>query len=102
VFHVDGRAEAPHVFRHVVAENDVAHRRLARSALPHQKDLLLLRFDPVGVHDGARRCTIPEMDGRGDEESMVVFDGLERVGGRRVVTGRSKLWEQQMTSSLSR
>lgn len=49
VLDVNRRTESAHIFGDVVAENDRAHRRLARTTLAHKQHLSLLL---AGVHAG--------------------------------------------------
>lgn len=47
VLHVNCRTQAAHIFCDVIAEDDRAHRGLARAALAHEQHLFLLL---TGVH----------------------------------------------------
>ena len=51
VLNVYGCTQAADIFGDVIAENDTAHRRLARAGFAHKKDFLLLGFLKA-VHAG--------------------------------------------------
>lgn len=56
VLHVNRRAQPPHVLCDIVAEDNGAHRRLARAALAHEQHLALL-LSLARVHRGSRCCS---------------------------------------------
>ena len=53
VLHINGSTEAPHILGDIVAEDDRAHRGLARATLAHQEHLSLLL---AGIHGWCAGC----------------------------------------------
>lgn len=89
VLHINRSAQSADIFGDVVAEDDGAHGRLSRPALPHQEDLSLLLAD---VHGDVLRglisragWTVPRRCGHSQDERRTAIQQDAHHGAWAIV-----------------